>query len=418
MSTETLVSHDPERSGHHYEQLSQRDDTSQEKSKTLFYGPARVLGLAPITSLSIVLFWSFGMGSVLLIWLLAHRIHPSDQPSSVENQYNAYFVVDEGNKTGSMKMLNGEDSMESTMLGVLIITAISHFSSMAVVPLMGLGAFYIAAQWLDDQTHQKDGPTPTQLLLLIRMCGEGSWQSVSETAKYLFDRYRTNSPQARARVSSLVYRAIIITSAVVVLHYGVLVTDLWLSAELGSAYYSVEEQVDINKFAIASTLGTQNNPTVKTHSLNISSAADEVWSLVHAGDKVAMDQSSDHYIAVVNTSTSSSIQDKTHMAVIVRPPNTIPSQLLWTAPTIGMRTECQPGPCSPTNTSTYAVYCPEASNISYPPIPVPSPPSFEFGRFMASSTYILRYSATNGEIVRDWLVPNNSIGQQANPLYY
>ncbi|KAG8953359.1 hypothetical protein FRC03_011800 [Tulasnella sp. 419] len=409
MSALTLVSND-----HHYEQVNQLDDASQEKSKSPFYGPTRVVGLAPITSLSIVLFWSFGMGSVLLVWLLAHKTRPSHQLSNVENQYGSYFVVDEGNKTGSMKLLSGEDSMESTMQGVLIITAISHFSSMAVVPLMGLGAFYIAAQWLDDQVLQKDGPTPAQLLLLIKLCSEGSWQSVSETVRYLFARYRTRPPHGRAKVSSLVYRAMMIASTVVVLHYGVIVTDLWLSADLGSAYYSVEGQVNIDKFPIASTLGTQNNPTAKTHPL--SSSTDEQWVLIHEGDLMVMRQSSKNYIALVNTSTSSSIQDKSHMAVIVRPPNTIPSQWLWTAPTIGMKTECQPGPCIPNESKLLAIGCPEASNISYSPIPFPDP-SFDYGSFVTSRNYIKRYSP-NGEIASNLLVSSKSNDEQANPLYY
>ncbi|KAG8958422.1 hypothetical protein FRC03_009133 [Tulasnella sp. 419] len=417
MSTETHISHDLERTGHYYEQVNQLDNASKEKSKSPFYGPPRVLGLAPITSLSIVLFWSFGMGSVLLIWLLTHRIHPSNQPSSVENQYNAYFVVDEGNKTGSMKMLNGEDSLESTMLGVLIITAISHFSSMAVVPLMGLGAFYIAAQWLDDQTHQKDGPTPTQLLLLIKMCSEGSWQSVSETARYLLARYRTKLPHTRAKVSSLVYRAMVIAIAIVVLHYGVIATDLWLSAELGSAYYSVEDKVDTDKFSVASSLGTQNNPTFKTHSLNVSLPTDDMWAVIHEGVEIVTGLSSKHYIAVVNTSTSSSIQDRSHMAVIVRPPSTIPSQWSWTAPTIGMRTECQPGPCVPKVTEIRTLDCPQASNISYPPIP-PISSSFDYSNLVHTGHELLKRYSANGNIATDLLVSSKSKDEQANPLYY
>ncbi|KAG8923433.1 hypothetical protein FRC02_011148 [Tulasnella sp. 418] len=416
MSTETLVAHHPEYPKHHYEQVNQLDDASQEKSKSPFYGPLRVLGLAPITSLSIVLFWSFGMGSVLLIWLLAHRTYPSHPTSNVENQYDAYFLVNEGNKTGSMKMLNGEDSIESTMRGVLIITAISHFSSIAVVPLMSLGAFYIAAHWLNGQVHQIDGPTPAQLLLLIKMCSEGSWQSVFETAKYLFARYKTKLPHARAEVSSLVYRAMVIASTVVILHYGVVATDLWLSAELGSGYYSIEEVVDFNKFPIASMLGTQNNPTIKTHWLPPNSSTDDMWVYINEGNAIVIGQSSKNYIALVNTSTSSSIQDESHMAVIVRPPNTIPSHWLWTAPSIGMKTECQPGPCSRKETKLYTLDCPAASNISYPPIPLPSP-SFDYGAFVSGRETIKRYSA-NGEIDSDLLVSSGSKDQQANPLYY
>ncbi|KAG8910313.1 hypothetical protein FRC02_007268, partial [Tulasnella sp. 418] len=355
------------------------------------------------------------MGNVLPIWLLMHRTHPSHPPGGVENHCDAYFIVDEGNKTGSMNMMNGENSLESTMQGVLIITAISHFSSMAVVPLMSLGAFYIAAQWLDDQAHQKDGPTPAQLIFLIKMCGEGSWQSVSETAKYLFERYRAKSPHGQAKMSSLVYRAMMIAGTVLVLHYGVIATDLWLSAELGSAYYSVEEQVDIDKFPVASALGTQINPAVKTLPLDLNSTIDDLRLVIREGDAITMGQSVKHYIALVNTSTSSSTQDMSHMAVIVRPPSTIPSQWLWTAPTIGMKTECQPGPCSPNKTKKYATDCPEASNISYSPIPLPDP-SFDYTSFVGDPRYIKRYSA-NGEIASNLnlLVSND---EQANPLYY
>ncbi|KAG8958425.1 hypothetical protein FRC03_009136 [Tulasnella sp. 419] len=411
MSTLTLV---PEDTSHHYQQVKQLDDASQEKFKSPFYGPARILGLAPITALSTVLFWSFGMGSVLLIWLMKHRTYPSHPPGSADNHCDAYFIVDEGNKTGSMKLLDGEDSMESSMRGVLIITAISHFSSMAVVPLMSLGTFYIAAQWIDDQARHKDGPTPTQLLILIQMCSEGSWQSVFAAAKYLVGRYRTNSPHARVEVSSLVYRAMILASMIVILHYGVIGTDLWLSAELGSGYYSIEEEVDFNKFPMTSMLGTQNNPTIKTRVIDLDSETDEMWPFINEGDAIVVGQSSKNYVAMVNTSTSSSIQDTSHMAVIVRPHHTIPSRWQWTAPTIGMKAECQPGPCNRTETNRYTVRCPKASNISYPPIPVPS---FNHAKFVYSDDSIKRYSV-NGEIASDLIVSSKSKHPQANPFYY
>ncbi|KAG8923434.1 hypothetical protein FRC02_011149 [Tulasnella sp. 418] len=302
------------------------------------------------------------------------------------------------------------------MRGVLIITAISHSSSIAVVPLMSLGAFYIAAHWLDGQVHQKDGPTPAQLLLLIKMCGEGSWESVFETAKYLIERYRTKSPHARAEVSSLVYRAMVIASTVVILHYGVVATDLWLSAELGSGYYSIEEEVDFNDFPIAAMLGTQNNPIVKTHALGPDGRTGDMMVFIDEATTTVVGESSKNYIALVNTSTSSSIQDESHMAVIVRPPNTIPSHWLWTAPTIGIKTECQPGLCSRKRTKYFILDCPEPSNISYPPIPLPSP-SFDYSSFVPSREPIKRYSA-NGEIESDLLVSSGSKDQRANPLYY
>ncbi|KAG8938884.1 hypothetical protein FRC03_006827 [Tulasnella sp. 419] len=206
----------------------------------------------------------------------------------------------------------------------------------------------------------------------------------------------------------------IIASVVGFLHYGVIATDLWLSAELGSGYYSMEDDVDFNEFPITVMLGTQTNP--QTLSFGSSVTIDDMWVYIDEGDAIVMGQSPKSYIALVNTSTSSSIQDASHMAVIVRPPNTIPSQWLWTAPTIAMRTECQPGPCSRKEAKLYSLDCPKASNISYPSIPLPTS-SFDYGDFVNGRDAIKSYSA-DGKIASDLLVTSKSKDQQANPLYY
>ncbi|KAG8918614.1 hypothetical protein FRC02_002221, partial [Tulasnella sp. 418] len=249
-------------SPYHYDSVGEQDDPPSQDLKpqalkSPSYGPRKTLGFATLLPLVTILFWSFGMGSILIIWLFVKRISPVPGPSS--HIFDGYLVVDEGNKTGSQEMLDGQESLESTMTGVLIITAISHFSSIAVVPLMALGAFYVAAKWLDDQSQSKEGPTPLQFGLVMQMCSSGTWDSLLMTLKYLFRNWRSKEPAARAKVSSLIFHAASICAAVVALHYGVVLTDLLLSAELGSAYYTQVSEVDVSS-DIASTLGTQYDP--------------------------------------------------------------------------------------------------------------------------------------------------------------
>ncbi|KAG8957696.1 hypothetical protein FRC03_009900 [Tulasnella sp. 419] len=391
-------------------ELDYQPGPSQSPSSGRFSGH----GLAALSSLAIVLFWSFGMGSGFLIWLLVNRVEPNHPPGSLSNHCDGWLIINEGNKTRSLKLLSGEDATESAMTGVVIISAVTGFSSMAVVPLMGLGAFYVASQWLSKQDQNQDAPTPLQLLLLIQMCSEGSWKSVVSTLRYLFRRHRANSSASRVAVSPLIFHTLIITSAVVVLHYGVTVTELWLTAKLGSGYYSVEDKVNFDDFPVAQMLGTQNNASMVVGMMNANGSIpeDSKKQMVDRGALVVINKSPDHYIARINTSTSSSIQDTSYMAAIVRPRSAIPSHWSWTAPTIGMGVKCKPAPCS-TETTSFVSTCPPPSEIPYKTIPLPS------SGYMANmiNNTILRYSAT-GEILPDLIPLPNTQPQQVNPLYY
>ncbi|KAG8957698.1 hypothetical protein FRC03_009902 [Tulasnella sp. 419] len=132
------------------------------------------------------------------------------------------------------------------------------------------------------------------------------------------------------------------------------------------------------------------------------------------GALVVINKSPDHYIALVDTSASSSIQDKSYMAVIVRPYAIIPPDWSWTAPTIGMRVECKPAPCSNTANSDFVLSCPPPSEIPYKTIPLPSS---HYMVNLISNTNILRYSST-GQMLPDIIPPPSSQSQQVNPLYY
>ncbi|KAG8957697.1 hypothetical protein FRC03_009901 [Tulasnella sp. 419] len=110
-------------------------DYQLEPSKSPSFGRPSTIGLAALSSLAVVLFWSFGMGSVLLVWLLVKRVDPSHPPGSLSNHC---------------------DATKATMTGVVIISAVTGFSSIAVVPLMGLGAFYVASQLISKLTKEMD----------------------------------------------------------------------------------------------------------------------------------------------------------------------------------------------------------------------------------------------------------------------
>ncbi|KAG8951660.1 hypothetical protein FRC03_012479 [Tulasnella sp. 419] len=383
---------------HLYEAVDAADYFSQKPtlapSKSPSYGPHKSLGLVAWYHFLIILFWSLGMGSVLLIWLLVKRVHPPEGDSS--NIFSGYLVIDEGNRTGSIETLDGEEILESRLTGVLIITAISHFSTIAIVPLMALGAFYIAAWWLDDQVQSKDGPTPLQFGLIVTMCSSGSWDSFRSTFSYLFRRWTTQSPITRAKVSPLVYLALVITGIVVALHYSLIVTDLLLTAEVGSAYYTPAKRIDIDNSPIASQLGTRYRAeNSSTHweivsnyigTLDRTPLADSTmdpndatgyFGQMYGGLNGIVGRSSTNYIAMINTSTSTSYEDESSMALVVRPPTGIPPQWGWTAPTIGMTARCQPAPCDAGNDTLIhwpdaLLSCPKQSNVTWQSIPLPS----------------------------------------------
>ncbi|KAG8914013.1 hypothetical protein FRC02_005163 [Tulasnella sp. 418] len=166
---------------YHYEKVADSDtsplgDPKANSSKSLFFGPRKYIGLAALLPFVTVMLWSWGMGTILLTWLLVKRIPPPQGGSS--HIFDGYLVVDEGNKTAAVETLDGQETLESAMRGVLIITAISHLSSMMILPLMALGAFHVASKWLDDQAQSKDGPTPLQYGLVMQMCSSGTWNSV------------------------------------------------------------------------------------------------------------------------------------------------------------------------------------------------------------------------------------------------
>ncbi|KAG8920256.1 hypothetical protein FRC02_001033 [Tulasnella sp. 418] len=403
------------------------DLTSQDiapiSAKSPSYGPRRSLGLAALLPTAIIVLWSFGMGSVLFIWLLAKRIHPV--PGSSSRIFEGYLIVDEGNKTGSMETLDGQETLESTMTGVLIITAISHFSTTVMAPLMALGSFYVASKWLEDQARMKEGPTPLQFGLMMQMCSTGTWDSVLMTMKYLFNNWRTNTHSTRIKIPSSVYLTLIIASVVVALRYSIILTDLWLTADVGSAYQSKEEGIYISNSSIASALGTQWNADIGVWDYigeNGMTLTDSALTYLVEGLDVITGQSARNQIKMINTSTSALIQDTSYMAVIVRPPQDIPSQWSWTAPTIGMTARCRPGPCiptpSPSNVTTYVTKCPESSGILYPSIPLPSTDFLiSLTTEINPSSKIIRYTPT-GDILSD-AVPLNMFQQlPANPSYF
>ncbi|KAG8957095.1 hypothetical protein FRC03_010557 [Tulasnella sp. 419] len=398
-------------------------DTTSGFPKSPSYGQLKPLGIAALVPTITIIFWSIGMGSVLLVWLLAKRISPV--PGSPSHIFDGYLVVDEGNKTGSVEELDGEEGLESTMTAVLIITAISHFSTMAVIPLMALGAFYVAAKWLDDQALIKDGPTPLQLGLVMNMCSTGSWNSVTVTSSYLLKHWRTRGQTTHTKVSPLLYSALIICSTVVILHYGVVFTDLWLTADIGSAYYSMIEEVRVDNSFIASGLGTQWNPDVETwlyiQNGTQGTLSESAISFLKEGLGIFTDRSAKNHIQVINTSTSALIQGTSSMSIIVRPPSGIPPQWSWTAPTIGMTTQCQPAPCRPTvgkDSRESVKSCPEPSGISYPSIPLPSWDYLATFMVRPNPPYFIieRYGPTGVWISQD--IPRNmSLEPQANPSY-
>ncbi|KAG8919246.1 hypothetical protein FRC02_001790, partial [Tulasnella sp. 418] len=395
-----------------------KDQTSRS-SRSDYYGPRKSLGFAAFLPFAIVVLWSFGLGSSLLIWLLVKRVPPSGASSAI---FDGYLVADEGNKTGRIQGLDGQGSVESTMRGVLIINVPSipqsNISSLIVVPLMALGAFHVAAKWLDDQVLSKDGPTPLQFGLVMQMCSSGNLKSVFMTLLYLFKRWISNPPSPRSRVSPLVYRALLVAGAVTVLHYGVIIANLLLTAELGSAYYPKTKELDVNSSSVLSNLGTQYNPDNGywdwlTKYLDGPDTSDPVnpWDpFMQEALETITGNSTKNHIGIINLSTSSFLQDAEHMAVILRPPSSVPSQLSWTAPTIGMKTQCRPLPCvepltpdAVDNDSTF-VYCPtEKSTIPYHSIP---PPSFDYMAFLNDSV-----QRENSQII-----PYTSIGQELLPI--
>ncbi|KAG8919494.1 hypothetical protein FRC02_001602 [Tulasnella sp. 418] len=307
-------------------------NNSPKSSRTIPSNSHTSLVQAALLPFATILIWSFGLGSCLLGWLIAKRIpHPSGTSSHV---FDGYLIVDEVNATNSEQTLNGQSIMKSNMRGVLIITAISNFSSIVTIPLMALGAFHVAAKWLDDQDQFNEGPTPLQFGLIMRMCSSGNWNSVFMTLRYLFRRWNADPPSARAKISPLVYRSLLITGLVVLLQYSRIVTDLLIKADLGSAYYSITTEVDIGSSLNASNLGTKYNPDngywewlpkLLNQSQNFDPTTE--WQILRwQGLETVIDRSDKNHIAMINTSNSSSIEDTSYMAVIVRPPSGLSSQ--------------------------------------------------------------------------------------------
>ncbi|KAG8951457.1 hypothetical protein FRC03_012529 [Tulasnella sp. 419] len=404
--------------------------------KSPSYGTHKSLGAVAWFPLVTILVWSFGMGTLLLAWLLVKRIPPPGGASS--NIFDGYLVIDEGNKTGSIETLDGQEILESRLTGVLIITAISHFSSIAVVPLMALGAFYVAERWLDDQAQSKVGPTPLQFGLVVTMCSSGTWDSFFATLRYLFRCWKTQSPAAPVKVSPLVYMAFVITGIVVALHYSLVVTDLLLTAEVGSAYYVPARRIVIDNSSLGSQLGTQYSAErnyfwealsdyvrakiedgpfgTETHE-NPPQSLLKLVAYREAGLKAIVGSSSTSYISMIDTSISTSYEDTSSIAVIVRPPSGVPPQWSWTASTIGMTARCQPAPCNGMSGNT-TIFCPQAekSNVTWHSIPLPS---FDYISTLITDIPIIGYRRS-GEMIEFPLTASmpQSPSQVENPTYF
>ncbi|KAG8914014.1 hypothetical protein FRC02_005164, partial [Tulasnella sp. 418] len=127
---------------------------------------------------------------------------------------------------------------------------------------------------------------------------------------------------------------------------------------------------------------------------------------------------------MINTSTSSAIQDTSYMAVIVRPPSHLPSQWSWTAKTIGMAARCRPAPCRESRLDKenyFSLLCPQGSSIPYPSIPIPS---FDYVELLINKNTtqynnILSYTASGELRSTDlWASEEREIPQVPNPSYF
>ncbi|KAG8920265.1 hypothetical protein FRC02_001028, partial [Tulasnella sp. 418] len=407
------------------------NDHTPQSPRPSYYGPRRSLGFAAFLPFATVLLWAFGLGSGLLIWLLVNKLPAEESSSPI---FHGYLVVNEGNKTSKDRMPDGQVSQESTLRGVLLVNLISTSSNLIVVPLMALGAFHVAAKWLDDQALSKEGPTPFQFGLVMQMCSSGNLKSVLMTLLYLFKRQKSNLPSPRSHIPPVFYRALSIAGMVVILHYTVIITNLVLTADIGTAYYPQNTTPDIKSSPDFSNLGTQYNPQngywewvtkylEGSEGLQLPGPWD---SFSQESLETVTGYSVKNRITVVNISTSSSFQDAEYMAVIIRPPSPATTQSFWTAPTLGMKAQCQPVQCTkwPQEDISVATYvnCPkETSTTPYHKIPLPTfnymtDVNHTISRY---SSTILGYSPSNGEKTQETVASSMpQFPQLSNPSYF
>ncbi|KAG8941266.1 hypothetical protein FRC03_004676 [Tulasnella sp. 419] len=407
------------------------NNPASDSSRTFYSSPHKSLVLAALLPFATIFIWSFGLGTCLVAWFFIRRV--PDPAGDLSGGFHRYLLVDEGNKTASDQTLDGQGIMKSNMRGVLIIAVISNLSTVVTIPLMALGAFHVAAMWLNDQTRLNEGPTPLQFGLVMRMCSSGNWSSVLITLRYLFRRWYTDPPSARTKISALLYRSLLIAGLVVSLQISRVVTDVLIKVDLGSVYYIITTPVDVRS-ANSSTLGTQYNPDngywdILAKTLNQSQIFDPLpqWEIFRQqGLEAVIGQSTKNYIAMIDTSTSTSIQDTSYMAVIVRPPYSLSFPSTWTAPTIGMTAQCQPTPCTADaqyvdGRDTRYVFCPkEKSVVPYRSIP---PPTFDYMALLnnRSTNHVQNINGytVNGEMIKRAVTDiDPQLPEQSNPSYF
>ncbi|KAH7909181.1 hypothetical protein BJ138DRAFT_1115210 [Hygrophoropsis aurantiaca] len=242
--------------------LRRRTSRGSSSFKPLFaeLGPRKRIGLPTLLPVLFIFVCCIALPITILAYLLSRPV-VSPAPEDA-HMFKGAVVAVEGSVLSEADMSDSGAIQQSTLYGLAIASITSHLISLTVPPLMGLLAYRVAADWLDEtrprptqaKTTVPRIVTPLQYGILLKIYGSSNIFSFIQSGRYLFRQRRSANPQSRI-VSSFTCLGIVLLFT-----HAIGFTDLWLHTVSGSLIYTSVSPIDQNTLS-SMTYGTAINTT-------------------------------------------------------------------------------------------------------------------------------------------------------------
>ncbi|TFK66272.1 hypothetical protein BDN72DRAFT_899979 [Pluteus cervinus] len=328
--------------------------SEREKPRIIVEKRKSRIGCVLLLPTLILLFLSAGFASFLLLWLTV--IHGISGPALKSAWAEGSFIVDEGRKVGQ------DGTQTARLLGLTISTITTNVVSITAPFLVGLSGYCVAGMWLKAQERSRDDgsnlPTPLQYGLLVKLSSVSGLKAMYDGMRYLF-RKKAKLVAIPAFISTAF--ALVIT--IYMITHFISLADLWLHTTTSAVVQNTTEAFVPN---VAETLyGVAYN---ESGPLTI-----RYPDVQKNGMIIAANASS----SLPNPLSVITLHDEQDLAVIV--PYDANPQLLWTAPSFGMRATCTNlTPQCLGNSTDYNNIDYNCSDAGYPTFPEISNPMYDF----------------------------------------
>ncbi|KAH7928827.1 hypothetical protein BV22DRAFT_1126191 [Leucogyrophana mollusca] len=198
-------------------------------------GPRKRVGLLTLLPALFIFACCIALPAAILGYLLS-RPAISAAPEAL-SLFSGAIVAVEGSKDSYSDVSDSGVIQQSTLYGLAIASITSHLISLTVPPLMGLLAYRVAADWLDETnpTRMKStvarAVTPLQYGILLKIYGSSNIFSLIQSGRYLFRQRKSKAPRSRVVTSFAALGVVLLFT------HAIGFVDLWLHTVSGTLIY-------------------------------------------------------------------------------------------------------------------------------------------------------------------------------------